>query len=249
VGAERVFVVDRAAFFGGDWPQGFAPVPGCADDFLAAAHGHGRFVDRASAEVNPDWKQWIPYCVVRCGAGWSGDSGSDVAEPAADAGVFVVRRTRGQSEARLHQSRSIGIGGHVEPPDAAPGTGEAFFARALGRELAEELSFGDAALPEPRLLGIVNDDATPVGQVHAGLVYGLDLRLPLAEARRAVGLREITKMVGGFVSLVELRELWQDPAQFESWSRFLIRAGIVGATGGRSWIGPTPVRRTTGRES
>jgi predicted NUDIX family phosphoesterase len=250
VGAERVFVVDRAAFFGGDWPQGFVTVPGGPDDFLAAAHGRGRFVDRAQAERNPDWKQWIPYCVVRCGIG--SDSGSDAAGPAGGAGVFVVRRTRGQSEARLHQSRSIGIGGHVEPPDAAPaaeGTGRAFFARALGRELAEELTFGDAALPAPRLLGIVNDDATPVGQVHAGLVYGLDLRLPLPAAQERVGIREITKMVGGFVSLVELRELWQDPAQFESWSRFLIRAGIVGATGGRSWNGPTPVRRNTGPES
>ena len=58
--------------------------------------------------------------------------------------MFLVQRTRGQGEARLHGAWSIGLGGHVEPEDAAGDRswrdhGAAFFARSLLRELREEL--------------------------------------------------------------------------------------------------------------
>jgi hypothetical protein len=57
----EVFVVDRAAFFGGDWPQGFTPLAGAAaTDLLARAADAGRYVDRPTAERRPAWKQWIP---------------------------------------------------------------------------------------------------------------------------------------------------------------------------------------------
>jgi predicted NUDIX family phosphoesterase len=221
---QRVFVVDRDAFFGGRWPDGFLPISGAdASAFLQRAFAGGRFEDRPIAEATPAWKQWIPYCVLRCRG------------PSDERGVFTVRRTTGQSEARLHGRWSIGIGGHVDEEDAAeaPADGASFFARALARELAEELHFeGPAAAgPVPRFLGILNDDRTPVGQVHAGLVYAWDLEACLAEARRAVGVREIAKMEGCFGSLAEFGRLWQDPARFESWSQFLIQAGVAGPMG------------------
>jgi predicted NUDIX family phosphoesterase len=220
----EVHVVDRAAFFGGDWPQGFTPIgAGEADEFLARALARGRFVDRPTAERTPAWKQWIPYCVLRCGApDW------DRSAPA-DRGVLLVQRTRGQSETRLHGSWSIGLGGHVEPLDLGPGRdGATFFADSLRRELTEELRFGDLPLPAPRLLGLINDDSTEVGSVHAGLAYVLDLPLPVATARARVGIGEISKMRGGFTHLVGCAELWQNPAQFETWSQLLIRAGVIG---------------------
>ena len=153
-GDQQVFVVDREACFGGNWPAGFAPLPSDPANWLQQAFERGRFVDRATAEQNPAWKQWIPYCLLRCGD-WrtTGDP--------AERGIFVVRRTRGQSEARLHESRSIGIGGHIEPIDDADGRDErdpqraaAFFRKALERELAEELAFAEAGeLAPPELVG------------------------------------------------------------------------------------------------
>ncbi|MCU0863277.1 MAG: hypothetical protein MUC36_05775 [Planctomycetes bacterium] len=219
----EIHVVDRAAFFGGDWPQGFTPIGAdAAEAFLERAAGSGRFVDRPTAERTPAWKQWIPYCVLRCG-------GPDWPSlPAAARGVFVVQRTSGQSEARLHGAWSIGLGGHIEPLDRRTGPGAAFFAAALHRELTEELDLGGIELPAPRLLGLINDDSTEVGQVHAGLAYAVDLPLALADAASRVGIGEISKMRGGFTHLAGFADLWQNPAQFETWSQLLVRAGVLG---------------------
>lgn len=229
----QVFVGDRAATFGGDWPQGFLPLRGAAAAaFLDEVAQRGRFVDRAVAEQTPAWKQWIPYCVLRC----------QTPASAADAGVFTVRRTQGQSEARLHGQWSIGIGGHIEPEDAgsspdAPVAGAMFFDRALWRELAEELHFRAGPPAPARFLGLVNDDRTEVGAVHAGLVYAVDVPLPVAAARQAVQVRETSKMHGGFTHLVDFANLWQNPASFESWSQMLVLARIAGPIGGCSASG------------
>lgn len=219
----EVLVVDRAAFFGGDWPQGFRPIAAdAADSFLRRAAEQARFEPRPVAETTPAWKQWIPYCVLRC----------DAAEPGGESGVFLVQRTRGQGEARLHGAWSLGLGGHVEPEDAGGDQnwrqrGADFFARSLLRELREELDWRLEQMPTPRLIGLINDDSTEVGSVHAGLAYVLDVPLPLAEARERVGIREISKMRGGFTHLAELRQLWQNPAALESWSRLLMEHGIL----------------------
>jgi predicted NUDIX family phosphoesterase len=225
----EIHVVDRADFFDGDWPQGFTPIAaGAADAFLDRAADRGRFVDRPTAERTPAWKQWIPYCVLRCGSpAWASSLPGD-------RGVFVVQRTSGQSEARLHGAWSIGLGGHIEPLDwpgagaGQGGRGARFFAAALRRELLEELHFDGVELPAPQLLGLINDDSTEVGQVHAGLAYAVDLPLPQAAVRSRVGIGEISKMRGGFTHLAGFADLWQNPSLFETWSQLLIRAGVLG---------------------
>ncbi len=226
-----VFVIDRAALFGGQWPHGFVPIaPAEAPDFLRAARA-GRFEPRPTAESTPAWKQWIPYCVIRC----FDPARPDRSPTGRPTGVFHVQRTSGQTEARLHGSRSIGLGGHIDPEDvegSAADRPESFFLNALWRELEEELWLPDSARAcEPRLVGLLNDDTTPVGAVHAGLVYVLDLPLPLAAAIESVQVREISKMRGGFGPLVELARLWQTPSQFETWSAFLLRDGVAGPMG------------------
>lgn len=222
-----VLIGERAGFFAGDWPQGFLPIPADqAVSWLDDAWARSRFESRSDAEQNPTWKQWIPYCVVRrCGSA-GGPSASREVEA-----LFVVQRTRAQGEARLHGAWSIGLGGHVEAEDAGPTSGSLAFDRALRRELAEELDFGERVPPRPRFLGLVNDDRTAVGRVHAGLVYVLDLPgRPGTDS--PLRIREISKMRGGWTRLVELAELWQNPTRFESWSEALIRAGIAGPIGG-----------------
>ncbi|MCK5941163.1 MAG: NUDIX domain-containing protein [Planctomycetes bacterium] len=233
---QQVFVVDRAAFFDGDWPHGYQPIAEPAA-FLDRAMRLGRFVDRDEAERTPAWKQWIPYCMLRCGD-WTATGA------AGDRGILLVQRTAKGGEARLHESWTVGLGGHIEPVDAPAGgsaepDAETFFAAALQRELDEELRLPDGPLPAPRLLGLINDDTTEVGSVHAGLAYCIDLPEPLPRARTRFGIREISKLRGGFTHLVEFAELWQTPSQFETWSQFLIQAEIVGTKGGRSWTGTT----------
>ena len=208
---EQVFVVQRRDFFGGRWPQGFVPLEGdAAASLLGAFCRAGFFEPRAAAEENPEWKQLIPYCVVR-----------------RPGHVFCVQRKAAQSEGRLHGKLSIGIGGHVNPDSGSPAA-EGFLRHALMRELAEELHGTATQGFAPCFLGILNDDGNAVGQVHAGLVYAVDL-----PARDSGGeplrVRERSKMEGGFRGLAELRPLWQDPGRFESWSRILIEAGVAGS--------------------
>jgi predicted NUDIX family phosphoesterase len=105
------------------------------------------FLDRPVAEVSEQWRQIIPYVVLR--------HGDD---------VFVLERTARQTEARLHHKLSLGIGGHINP-------GHDLMA-GLKKELDEEVHVaGDYALT---LAGILNDESTEVGRVHLGAVFMLD---------------------------------------------------------------------------
>lgn len=232
----QVFVVERADFFGGVWPQGFVPMQGPqGEEFLERAYAAGRFVERELAERTPAWKQWIPYCMLRC-----------VNRDGTIEGLFSVQRTKGQSEARLHGLLSLGLGGHIEPQDqdqpprSPAGRARRFFADSLARELTEELHITEDTARTATFLGLLNDDSTAVGSVHAGLVYAIDLPLSLDEARNSVHVREISKMSGGFGSLVEFRILWQDRARFETWSQLLVDAGAA------LLIGPSSIPQSGG---
>ncbi len=115
---------------------------------LALIDAEGSYRPRAEAEEDPDWKQVIPYVVLR-------DRGS----------VFLMRRTLAGADARLHDRWSVGIGGHVNPRDGGVAGG-------LRREWDEELSTGWD--PEFRLVGLLNDDSDPVGAVHVGVIYSVE---------------------------------------------------------------------------
>lgn len=214
---EQVFVVRRADYFGGTWPQGFVPL-GEADgrQLVAAFERDGSFVDRALAERTPALKQLIPYCLV--------------SRPGE---LLRVQRLRRQSEGRLHGLFSIGLGGHVNPEDGLAG-GSGTVEAALRRELSEELRIPGFERLQPRFLGLLNDDSSDVGSVHAGLVYQLDVA-----AGSEVGIREIGKMEGRFAPLgdvaqpgrvVEPESLWHDSHGFESWSAIMLEA--------RPWASP-----------
>ena len=140
---EQVFVVPRASITDAAGWHGIR-----TDDlegFVAALERDGRFAPRPAMELDPSFKQVIPYLVLRDGARY-----------------FLMRRTRAGADARLHDRWSIGVGGHINPGDGG-------LLGGLRREWAEEL---DAAfVPEFRLVGVLNDDTTEVGAVHLGAVY------------------------------------------------------------------------------
>ncbi len=202
---EQVFVVRRADFFHGNWPQGFIPLlAGEAEDVVSSLEAKGFFAQRDRAEISPAWKQLIPYCAITF---------RDQ--------VFCVERLTSQGEARLHGRLSIGIGGHVNPQD---GSAKGLVARALQRELEEELALPPGPLPAPRPIGLLNDDSDPVGKVHCGLVHCLEIPGNSPNLGARLGIRENSKMRGGFRGLAGSASLWQDESRLESWSKLLLEA-------------------------
>lgn len=144
--AEQVMVVAREDIAAHLVEYGLV-TDGCDEVFETIVDRHF-FLDRPTAERSPQYKQIIPYVVIR-----SGDA------------YFLLQRTPKQFEARLHHKLSLGIGGHINPdaPDLIDG---------LQKELEEEVEVvGDYDLT---FVGILNDDTTDVGSVHLGAVYVLD---------------------------------------------------------------------------
>lgn len=143
---EQVMVVERETLAEFLIEQGLMQER--ADEILDAITDRHFFLDRPTAETSPQYKQIIPYVLIR-----NGDA------------YFLLQRTPKQTEARLHHKLSLGIGGHINPdtPDLFDG---------LQKELEEEVEVvGDYDLT---FVGILNDDTTDVGRVHLGAVYVLD---------------------------------------------------------------------------
>lgn len=216
---EFVWVVPREVLFPNGAPSGFLPLS--ADDlersYLGPAREEGFFMERRYAERHPAYKQVIPYVVVA-----RGDE------------AFCLTRLPAQSEERLHGLRSIGVGGHVNPCDAADGV-DSLLHNACRRELHEELIL-PGSLPDPTPRGLLNDDSTEVGAVHVGIVYRLEV------AGAPVTVRETSAMTGGFQPLAELKaaSLAANPP-FETWSSFLLESGALESRGSTARAEADPV--------
>jgi len=103
------------------------------------------------------------------------------------------------------------VGGHVDEADAGGNCGFEAYDTAMRRELEEEVDIQSPGVL--KLAGLINDDATPVGEVHLGVVHIYDLEQPL------VAPREDGLAASGFVPIAELAE---GRDRFETWSRFCI---------------------------
>ena len=184
---EQVLVVPRETVIRGDGWRGVR-TDGLAEA-LATIAELGEFRPRAAMEEDPAWKQVIPYLVLRDGDAW-----------------FLMRRTRAGGDARLHDRWSIGVGGHLNPGDGDVLGG-------LRREWQEEVTADFE--PSFEAVGLLNDDTTPVGQVHLGLVYLADA------AGRPVAIREVEKLSGSFEPTARVREV---QAAMETWSSLVLDA-------------------------
>jgi predicted NUDIX family phosphoesterase len=187
---EDVLVVPTAAVLqelgGGSAWHGI--LPGGEAALADLVRRRGAFRPRSAMEDDPSWKQVIPYPVLRDGERW-----------------FLMRRTRAGGDARLHDRHSIGVGGHVNPAD---GGLDGDLTNALRREWTEELEVD--FVPAFRFVGLLNDDTTPVGAVHLGLVYQGDA------GGRPVAIRETDKLSGRFAATSEVAAVAES---LETWSR------------------------------
>ncbi|HZZ80325.1 MAG TPA: phosphoesterase [Gemmataceae bacterium] len=153
---------------------------------------HFSFLPRGRAEEDPSYKQLIPYVVLK-----HGDQ------------VFHYRRGQGAGEKRLRALRSVGIGGHINPIDHA--TSEHPYRDGMLREVAEEISLSTDY--RESMLGFINDDSLPVGQVHLGIVHVFELDAP------NVARREADVMDAGFAPIAQLL---RERETFETWSQFVL---------------------------
>ena len=169
--------------------------------------GVPRFMLRSKAETDPSCKQLIPYVIIHAGNKF-----------------LSYVRGKAAGEKRLVGNRSIGIGGHINPVDEKPLFGYDFrdvYNDAVDREVAEEV---DIAPPRAkRMVALLNDDSTEVGQVHLGIVHCWTLAAPEVNKREQM----ITQL--GFLSSFELRNARHE---LESWSQFCVDqlGGIVEAS-------------------
>lgn len=150
---------------------------------------------RRELELDPTWKQPIPYAVALF---------RPEGVPEDETQLFWMDRLAGGSDKRLHGRASFGVGGHISPSDGGILT-------ALAREWVEEVA--SPTLPTFTPLGLLNDDGDDVGRVHLGIVFIARLTSP------DIRIRETHKLAG---SLVRVSDALRRRDELEGWSARLI---------------------------
>ncbi len=113
----------------------------------------GVFIDRDRAESDENYRQVIPYVVMK-----EQDK------------FLVLRRTTRQGEKRLHNKISLGVGGHINRDDNEQ-PWQAFL-KGMEREINEEVRVRILNLS---YLGLINDLSSPVSRVHVGIAFVADV--------------------------------------------------------------------------
>ncbi|HEY5751683.1 MAG TPA: hypothetical protein VIT21_00910 [Chthoniobacterales bacterium] len=162
---------------------------------LILARQNNFFMARSLAELDPNFKQIIPYALL-----------------VHDGKVLHYVRGKKAGEQRLVAKGSIGIGGHLNNLD------EGLFAldrdaylAGVQREVTEELDV--ATTFENHIVALLNDDSNDVGKVHLGVVHVLKLASSNVKKRESV----ITSLE--FLSATELQAKREN---LESWSQICV---------------------------
>lgn len=159
--------------------------------FIRENHG---YYPREQAEYDQTLKQIIPYVVIT-----------------QEGRYFLLRRLKKQTEARLHDKLSLGVGGHINPTEE---TGGDVIEAGLRRELAEEVFV--EKIHSLTCVGVLNENNGGVSDYHMGLVY-------LLEAEGEVRVLETEKMSGSWAEAAELAASYEG---LETWSQIVFRQMI-----------------------
>jgi len=152
-----------------------------------------KFIRRKDAEVDPHYKQLIPYVILRYGET-----------------IFAYRRGKLLAEERLLGNYSIGIGGHISVHDTNWfGT---TYEEGVRREVNEEIKIDSKYKEE--IVALINDDSNEVGKVHFGVIHIFTLDSP------AIRAKEKSINEAKFLNLLKLKK---DIQKFENWSKICIQ--------------------------
>ena len=201
VQTEQVMVVPTELFRSCGYFQGFCDQP---ERYLPTLLDpvQTQYRPRPEMERDPSYKQLIPYCIFQ-----HVDAGGQIH-------LFQYQRGAGQGESRLHDKRSIGIGGHISTLDQGD---HSPYRVGMQRELDEEVAI-ESEYSE-RCVGLINDDKNEVGQVHLGIVHLFTLEHPRVTPRED----EIAQ--AGFRPL---EEMLAEIEPFETWSQICLNALFTG---------------------
>lgn len=147
------------------------------------------FHPRSVMEEDIRYKQIIPYLVFTH-----------------EDRYFLMQRKSDATEVRLRNKYSLGIGGHIRKEDMQ---GVTIFDWAK-REFEEEVSYQGKYTFET--LGLLNDDSSPVGQVHMGIVLLVRGDSSLIKVKSEL-------KSGALYSLQECLGYYE---QLEDWSKYLV---------------------------
>lgn len=189
--AEQVMVVDSALLLDAVGADDTYLLGKDEKSFIDLVQANCTYLGRDVVEGDPSHKQIISYCVITHG---------DL--------IYMTRRTKKQTEARLHDRLSVGIGGHVAREDSVR---KDVVITGLKRELHEEV-----CIEKPyhaTYLGVINDNSTEVGKVHCGVCYRMEV------AQNDCRILETDKMVGQWVPFAEMDRYYDD---LEEWSKIVI---------------------------
>ncbi len=191
---ENVLVVRRSLFddLGSFHGLNFEPQR-YLDSFLSSKNNF--FLPRSQAENDPTHKQIIPYAII-----------------AHHNTVLYYVRGKKAGEQRLVSKGSIGIGGHMNDADESLfAWDENAYRAGVEREVNEEITIESPF--EDRIVALLNDDTTEVGQVHLGIVHVFRLVEPKVQKREAM----ITNLA--FLSADELKARRDT---LETWSQICV---------------------------
>jgi predicted NUDIX family phosphoesterase len=166
-----------------------------AEKIQALANQRGTFLVRSNAEENERFKQIIPYVMI-CHQDQH----------------LLLKRSSKQTEARLHNKLSLGIGGHINDLETRAGHTDLVHGGML-RELNEEIRLDGEWSAKP--VGVIYDPSTAVGRVHLGIVFRVDC------ASANFVLNEPELMSGEWVSRDALADL---QPHMETWSQLLVQS-------------------------
>ena len=189
---KEILVVKRETLFQGNEFHGFCPISN--RDFSNTILSNFEFQEREQMETNQDFQQVIPYV-------W-------IVNPQTKQ-VFAYRRApdKKYDEARLRDKWSCGLGGHVDKETECQDP----ITKAMLRELKEEVTM--SYIPNPKIIGFLNDDTNDVGKVHFGVVAVVETTEPVKK-----GDDEMT--YGKFYSIEELEQTFANPKNdIETWTQ------------------------------
>lgn len=151
-----------------------------------------------NAEANTDFKQPIPYILLRRGNE-----------------VYCTERLEGAGESRLHNKISLGIGGHMnKTADTFSGCLKENALREFDEELQITPSLDGEIVPFD-ILGFVNDEENEVGRVHICILMAMTIHEDF-EAK----IKETEQLRGFWSTVEELKEKHYE--QLEEWSKIAI---------------------------
>jgi predicted NUDIX family phosphoesterase len=188
VATEQVLVVRREDMFpDGAW-HGF--VTDNLDRHQRVIRESHFFKPRSEVENDASFQQIIPYVVFRHRDRY-----------------LLTHRLRASSEKRLRKQYSLGVGGHINPGDLEGGDP---ILDGLKREWSEEVVYDGRF--EARMVGLLNEDSSPVSKVHLGVVFLVEGDTP------DIKIRETEKLAGEMLTLEEMRMYY---LAMESWSQIV----------------------------